>query len=527
MEVPSIAGLRALLSERRSLGGLLRALLTFVAVADAALSLELWLLRHHASQSAAVTGLRLLAPEKLPGAAAIVLAAVYLATRPKRDVRHVLVLLSVAAGILSLASGQRPLIAIAVADGLLALLAGSLWPEVGDPLSSRLGWSLLVVAAATIVGLLLLRRPDHRLAGVFALLLVLAFVAAISALALLDRNPPLAGDRDLATALALYPGGALANVAPFALTRDKRFFWAPDRRAFLAIGCRIGAAVALGPAIGTGQIRALHERFRAQCRVRGWRPAFYQLDERAAAELPGAVRLAVGSEAVVELDRFDLRGPAMAKLRHDVARGRRGGIAVELVPEAALCSETRSVMRRLALEARRRRRLGEMAFSVGRLDDVPPVERTVGIARDRDRVPVAYATWLWLPAASTYVLDEVRRGAAAPAGTMDLLIATCLLQFRGRARRASLGLARGARMPAAVGVLQRLLGLDAASPGLASFKAKFNPDWQPRYLVADRALDLPAVLLATFLLHYPELAPPLPSVGRLISAGAGSRAPGR
>lgn len=527
MDVRSIEGLHGLLGERRSLGGVVRALLTLVGVADAALALELWLLRHHASQSAAVTGLRLLAPERLPGVLAIALAALYLATRPKREVRHLLVLLTAAAGLLSLASGQPGLIAIAVADGLLALAAGSLWPERGDPACSRLGWSLLVVAGATIAALLLLRRPDHRLAGIFALLLVLAFAVGLSALALLDRNPPLPGDRDLASALALYASGALASVAPFALTRDKRYFWTPDRRAFLAIGCRVGVALALGPSIGHGEAGPLYERFRGQCRVRGWRPAFYQLDERAGAALPSSVRLVLGREAIVHLDRFDLGGPAMAKLRHDVARGRRGGVTVELQPDATVTPGDRAALRRLATEARARRRAGEMAFSVSRLDDVPPVQRSVGIARDRAGAPVAYVTWLWLPAAATFVLDEVRRGGGAPAGTMDLLIATSLLEFRRHARRASLGLAGGARMPLAERAIQHLFGLDAASPGLASFKSKFDPDWQPRYLVVDRPLDLPAVLLATFLLHYPELVRRLPSVGWASLDGAGSRLAGR
>jgi hypothetical protein len=47
---------------------------------------------------------------------------------------------------------------------------------------------------------------------------------------------------------------------------------------------------------------------------------------------------------------------------------------------------------------------------------------------------------------------------------------------------------------------------EAFPSGLYVFKAKFNPVWEPRYLVVERLVDLPFVLLATLLLHYPGLA---------------------
>jgi phosphatidylglycerol lysyltransferase len=109
------------------------------------------------------------------------------------------------------------------------------------------------------------------------------------------------------------------------------------------------------------------------------------------------------------------------------------------------------------------------------------------------------------------VLDEVKRGRLAPAGTIELLIATSLQEFRGRARRASLGLAplAGARHAAGLAVAEAflcgLLGLRSVSPGLYAFKAKFGPVWEPRYLVVERLTDLVPVLLALFLVHYPGL----------------------
>jgi hypothetical protein len=93
---------------------------------------------------------------------------------------------------------------------------------------------------------------------------------------------------------------------------------------------------------------------------------------------------------------------------------------------------------------------------------------------------------------------------------MDLLLYSCLDQMRHQATWASLGLAplagaehadRLARLEAAL--LQRL-GINGASASLFAFKGKYQPRWEPRYLVVERAADWPAAALATFLVHYPR-----------------------
>jgi lysylphosphatidylglycerol synthetase-like protein (DUF2156 family) len=103
---------------------------------------------------------------------------------------------------------------------------------------------------------------------------------------------------------------------------------------------------------------------------------------------------------------------------------------------------------------------------------------------------------------------------------MDLLITSCLQEFRGQAARASLGLApmtggnHAERLAVAETFVRRFFGISSLAPGVYSFKAKFNPTWEQRYLVVDRVLDLPPVLLATFLLHYPELTRRLQALSR-------------
>jgi lysylphosphatidylglycerol synthetase-like protein (DUF2156 family) len=495
-------------------GPLARALLTFVALADVVLSAELWALRHHTARWAVTTTLDFLAPVRPLAAVAVVVAALYLATRPKRAFRRILLALAVVAALLSVLAGNRALIGAAVLIGVAALLASSLWPEESHIGAGRLGWSFLGIAAAATAlgGWLLLGQHSYRHpAPLFMLPLTLAFAAIVAGVALLDRNPQLPTSRDALGALLRYRDAAVSGVAPFALMRDKRQVWAADRGSFLAVGCRVGVALALGSAIGPPEsARSLDREFRARCLARGWRPAFYQVSEETAARLTGTRRLLIGSEAMVDLDAFTLQGRPMANLRHQVTRARRLGLSAELLSDASVPREARAAMRDLAAEMAERGPLGEMSFSVGRSNDEAQVERTVGLAFDADRRLVAYVTWLWLPAAGAIVLDEVKRSREAPSGAIELLIATSLQELRGRAARASLGLApitgvhQSARLAAAEGFLRNVLRMTSVSPGLHAFKAKFDPAWEPRYLVVERWTDLALVLLAAFLLHYPD-----------------------
>jgi lysylphosphatidylglycerol synthetase-like protein (DUF2156 family) len=501
--------------DRRPGGGLLRAGVALVALADTALSLEVWGWRSPQAHTAERLLLGVIAPVRPAATLLLGMAAIYLATRPKRAFRRMLVGLVTAAGLLSLVASEPGLLAAAGAVCLALLQAGWLWPEEGDPVSSRIGWSMLFGVAAAAAGtgwLVVLAHRGHRLLAWMPLLVGLALAAVVSGIVLLDRNPPLPGEYDLARALPHFREQARSGVCPFALMRDKWHFWSSDRSAFLGFGCRVGVALALGPGVGpTATLPRLYAEFRAACRTRGWRPAFYQVAEEVADRIGARVRLMVGCEAVVDIDRFGLEGPAMARLRHEVNRARRRGVRIHVVTE-------------LAAKVEERRPFGPMAFSTGRWGDPPGVERLVGLACDGEGRLAAYVTWLVLPAASTVVLDEVKRAPGAPGGTVDLLIASCLIEFKGRVAKASLGLApvvsaqTAPRLARFEGFIRRALRIANVSPGLYAFKAKFAPAWEPRYLVMESVLDLPRVVLADFLLHYPELSRrALPWVGRTLS----------
>jgi hypothetical protein len=274
---------------------------------------------------------------------------------------------------------------------------------------------------------------------------------------------------------------------------------------------RAGVAVVLGPGVGpAASLGALYREFRAACKSGGWKIGFYQVSDTVARSLGWGVQRQIGSEAIVDLTRLTLDGPTMAKLRHEVSRGQRNGVTVRMISRSDVTSAIREAMEALAASWLGRHALGEMTFSVGCRTDQPDAPATIGLAYDKDGALVAYCSWLSMPGSRGVALDEIRRTSKTPAGAMDLLLFTCMKQLALEASWASLGLAPVAAEPAnrsaALGerTLHRL-GIASVSASLVSFKAKFQPRWEPRYVVAERAGDWPALAVATLLLHYPDL----------------------
>jgi lysylphosphatidylglycerol synthetase-like protein (DUF2156 family) len=468
----------------------LRMGLTVMVLGAAALSLQAWLSNRHVWRTAGFVAATALTKAAVVLVLVLIVAGLLVALRPKRTVQQALMVIALANVVLGMVTG-RPILALAGAIGFaLTVIARSLWWELSDTRSSRLGRFVLLAATGLVVALFLLERPKGTLLAIFTLAFLIALGAGLWGLMLLVRNAPLPSS--IGPLATVYEEYARAGISPFTLMHDKRYFWNREGTAYLAYAARAGAAVVLGPGVGPPPaLPSLYAEFRAESHRRGWRVGFYQVPEAMAEEFGRAHRYRIGAEAIVSLEGLTLDGPVMAKLRHEVSRARRNGVTVTLVPDAAVTPQTRWAMRSLTEMRIQRRHLGEMGFSVGRGDDTPAVPTTVGLAHDASGQLVAYVTWLSLPAARGVALDAMRRRADAPGGTMDLLLYSGLQHYRALASWASLGLA-----PAG--------GSSACS--LSAFKSKFRPVWEPRYLVAERLIDWPVVAASTLLLHYPRLA---------------------
>ena len=235
----------------------------------------------------------------------------------------------------------------------------------------------------------------------------------------------------------------------------------------------------------------------------------------------------VGEEAIIDAAFFTLRGKRGAPVRHAVARAGREGLSArcwqgESIPEAVFAEMQGISMEWLAT----RHAKTQMGFSMGRFPADWSQELLTVVALDSHERTQAFLTWTPLYAGNGWALDIMRRGEKTPPGAMELLIASSIEWAKARGCTSmSLGLAPLAGLGevaltttsstavreqrvrsssllerSAAFLHRRGIVLDTYR-SLYAFKAKFQPTWEPRYLIASEGQALPRILLALARVH--------------------------
>jgi phosphatidylglycerol lysyltransferase len=199
----------------------------------------------------------------------------------------------------------------------------------------------------------------------------------------------------------------------------------------------------------------------------------------------------------VPLARFSLDGSQHKNLRHVLNRGARDGLRLEIVPRADVpgrIAELQTISNAwLQLKAGREKRFSLGAFTpeyISRFD--------VAVLLHQDR-PVAFANLFKTETRQDVSMDLMRHVADAPDDTMMFLFLKLMLQFQAEGyERLSLGMAPLSGMethPLAplwhrfAHVLYNRGERFYNFHGLRAFKQKFNPQWEPRYLVTVGGLN--------------------------------------
>ncbi|MFF3634365.1 phosphatidylglycerol lysyltransferase domain-containing protein [Streptomyces sp. NPDC002250] len=136
----------------------------------------------------------------------------------------------------------------------------------------------------------------------------------------------------------------------------------------------------------------------------------------------------IGSSYGIDLERFTLRGKALAKVRQNVSRARREGVTVTEAPAGSLDEQALDRIDRDWLRAKGRH-VKQLTFLVGeRGGPGRPLRRTF-LARHRGAI-VAYITYspVW-GERSGWLYDLTRRSPQAPTGTVELVNLTALNRF--------------------------------------------------------------------------------------------------
>ncbi|MFD5336727.1 phosphatidylglycerol lysyltransferase domain-containing protein [Streptomyces hawaiiensis] len=327
--------------------------------------------------------------------------------------------------------------------------------------------------------------------------------------------------------------GRRDSLGHFALRRDKAVVFSPSGKA--AVTYRVVSGVMLASGDPIGDVEAWPgaiERFMDEAKAHSWTPAVMGCSETGGevwTRETGLDALELGDEAVVDVADFSLAGRAMRNVRQMVKRIERAGYETRVRRVRDLGEAELERIRQAADDWRGTDTERGFSMALGRVGDPADGDCLIATAHKQDEHPGPYgdlkAILHFVPWGSDGVsLDLMRRDRSADPGMNELLIVAALQAApRLGIERVSLNfamfraaLARGEKIGAGP-VLRAWRGLLVflsrwfQIESLYKFNAKFQPRWEPRFVVYRASADLPRLGFAAMQAEgFVNLALPLP-----------------
>jgi lysyl-tRNA synthetase class 2 len=337
--------------------------------------------------------------------------------------------------------------------------------------------------------------------------------------------------------------GARDSLGHFALRRDKAVVFSPSGKA--AVTYRVVSGVMLASGDPIGDVEAWPgaiERFMDEAKSHSWTPAVMGCSETGGevwTRETGLDALELGDEAVVDVADFSLAGRAMRNVRQMVKRIERAGYETRVRRIRDLSEGELERVRRAAEDWRGTDTERGFSMALGRIGDAADGDCFIATAHKQDDEPGEYGD---LKAILHFVpwgkdgmsLDLMRRDRSADPGMNELLIVAALQAApKFGIQKISLNfamfrsaLARGEKIGAGP-VLRAWRGLLVflsrwfQIESLYKFNAKFQPRWEPRFVVYRAPADLPRIGFAAMQAEgFVNLALPLPRFLRRRRAAA-------
>ncbi|WP_431042971.1 phosphatidylglycerol lysyltransferase domain-containing protein [Streptomyces sp. P1-3] len=327
-------------------------------------------------------------------------------------------------------------------------------------------------------------------------------------------------DEDRLRELLVQHGGR-DSLGYFALRHDKAVVFSPSGKAAVCYRVVSGVMLASGDPIGDVEAwPGAIERFMEEARRHSWTPAVMGCSETGGhvwTRETGLDALELGDEAIVDVPDFTLTGRSMRNVRQMVKRIERNGYETRVRRVRDLDPEELARIQQAANAWRDTETERGFSMALGRIDadhDGDAVIATAHKAPEEGEAPSPYGD---LKAMQHFVpwgkdgisLELMRRDRSADPGMNELLIVASLQAAAGLGvQRVSLNfamfrsaLARGEKLGAGP-VLRGWRGLLVflsrwfQIESLYKFNAKFQPRWEPRFVVFRTTRDLPRIGLA-------------------------------
>jgi len=235
------------------------------------------------------------------------------------------------------------------------------------------------------------------------------------------------------------------------------------------------------------------------------RPLFYQLslDWIPLLHDRGYHFFKLGEEAHVHLDRLTLEGHAGKLTRQILRRAERDGVTFRIMQPPEITGRL-AELADISSAWLRAKQVAERQFSIGYFNDNYMLRFPCAVVETREGGRLlGFANLLEGPRHEELSVDLMRYRTEGP-GVMDFLLLSTMLHGKaegyrtfnlGMAPLASVGEHQGARIG------ERLAGLLFRRgdhwynfQGVRFYKQKFDPEWVPRYMAYQRAIEWPAAL---------------------------------
>jgi len=291
----------------------------------------------------------------------------------------------------------------------------------------------------------------------------------------------------------------------FATRRDKSVIWAPNKKAGIAYRVEAGVMLASGDPFGEYSLwPAAIDAFLEEAKLHAWTPAVMGASDRGGevwVEHAGMTAFDIGDEAIIKVKDFTLEGRPMANVRQMVNRIGRKGYVAKTTKWSDLDLNIRVELRGLAKKWRYGTPERGFSMSMDRFGEDIDGETVITIATLGDEIKglLYFVPW----SNDGISLDRMQRERGTDPGVNELLIVQTVewarenkiesislnfAAFRSlfeRADKISAGpITRGSRN------VIRFFSNYFQVESLYRFNAKFDPEWQTRYLVYPKATDI-------------------------------------
>lgn len=331
--------------------------------------------------------------------------------------------------------------------------------------------------------------------------------------------------RGSATAL-LQEQGTVNNLAWLTTWPENRCFTTSRCPGYVAY--RVHAGVALGlcdPVAARPQDRSqLLATFADKAHQDGLVPCLFSVTQEAASHAlaRGWHALQVAEEAVIDLPSLEFKGKAWQDVRTALNQGAKLGITHRLAPLREQPRGIQVQVRAISSEWVEDKDLPEMGFTLGGVDKALDPQVRVGLAIDPDSTVHGVTSWMPVHASGCgepigWTLDVMRKLPGGFRYSMEFLISSACQAFKQEGCQlvslSGVPLARAGAADSAMdrgpldGFLDRLgtrLEPYYGFRSLHAFKTKFQPRFEPLFLVFPDEAALPRIGMALSRAYLPD-----------------------